>query len=104
MGSGLQSVKKYDSTLFKFHTFSEQQKDSETDEAIMAMEIVEKSNNILLEPACIFDVLKLYQMPDIFSFYLLSYRVIEGKLQGGGKVRLRQYAHTGLINIIPNGR
>lgn len=87
---GEREINNFEFTLFKYHVFPVQKKDGENDESIIVMETL----GDCISTDSVLDILKFYQSSDIFSCYLFSYRIIDGKLRGGGlgKVLLREHA------------
>lgn len=87
---GEREINNFKITTFKYHTFPVQQSNGETNDSIIVLETSED----VVEAEEVLDMLKLFQSSDIFSCYLFSYRVSEGKLCSGGigKVLIRENA------------
>lgn len=87
---GEREINNFEVTLFKYHVTPARKENEEYDDSIIVMETV----GDCLSTDTILDVLKLYQSADIFSCYLFSYRIVDGRLRSGGlgKVWVREHA------------
>lgn len=87
---GEREINNFELTTFKYHVFPIQQANGEINDSIIVLETIED----VIEAETVLDMLKLFQSSDIFSCYLFSYRVSEGKLCGGGigKIFIREHA------------
>lgn len=87
---GEREINNFEVTLFKYHVMPAHKENEEYDESIIVMETV----GDFLSTDTILDILKFYKSADIFSCYMFSYRIADGKLHSGGlgKVWLREHA------------